>query len=168
MTWIKEFGTEFDVPSIVSERLIDVSWHNDVSPSFVRPGDEDNEDAIRLWVEHPDPNRREYIGSSVRFIVGGAQDGGIYYEGEDVNAAIDSLLSLAPNEALCLCGKRLHESTTALCIDCGCPTCPDCRVEDAAGRCLTCAAEFDACESEDEEQERQLRLRRAAYAKEAR
>ena len=96
--WICEFGTDYAVPSVISDRLVDVSWHNDVSPSFVLAGDEDNENAIRLWVEHPDPEMREYSGSSVRFIVGGAPKGEpvFYYEGEDAQAALDSLLSLAP------------------------------------------------------------------------
>jgi hypothetical protein len=56
--WEKEFGREYDIPlEIEALGWTDISWHNDMCPSFTPDPDEDK---IRLWVEHPDPNMREY------------------------------------------------------------------------------------------------------------
>ncbi len=66
-TWRDEFPPEFDVPELISgdPELEDVSWHNDVCPSFtlkrlmgkvLETGAVD----VRLWCEHPDPDKREW------------------------------------------------------------------------------------------------------------
>ena len=73
--WTEEFGPEFDVPKeiLAHPRMEDMSWHNDASPSFGaskgEPGDlSDPYVEVRLWVDHPDPDKREYPGSK-RFSV---------------------------------------------------------------------------------------------------
>lgn len=57
--WREEFGSDYEVPAEVLERfeqgkLLDTSWHNDVSPSF-QPVEKDH---IRIWIDHPDPKKR--------------------------------------------------------------------------------------------------------------
>jgi hypothetical protein len=59
--WRTEFGDDYDVPHEVTARLWDQSWHHDACPSFTHtdfPPDGSGHD-LRLWVEHPDPERRE-------------------------------------------------------------------------------------------------------------
>lgn len=72
--WRKEFGGAYQVPAEIEAAvsaglLVDVSWHNDVCPCFVA-GEEDNDGnfPVRLWVEHPDTNQREFQGPD-RFLV---------------------------------------------------------------------------------------------------
>ena len=33
--WIKEFSRDYEVPSEITDRFDDWSWHNDTSPSFL-------------------------------------------------------------------------------------------------------------------------------------
>ena len=67
--WVREFGTGYAVPPEVSNTLLDQSWHNDVSPSFTHPdAPADDDHDLRLWVEHPEPEMREYAGFA-RFTV---------------------------------------------------------------------------------------------------
>lgn len=56
--WQAEFGASYQVPAAFTNEpdLFDISWHNDVSPSFC--WDEDI-DLPRLWVAHPDRDHRE-------------------------------------------------------------------------------------------------------------
>lgn len=64
-----EFGKEFAVPdaAIAEAGLIDQSWHNDISPSFAYPNDD--EAKLSLWVDHPDPEQRETGPQGKRFMV---------------------------------------------------------------------------------------------------
>ena len=60
MSWIDEFGAEYAVPAEITAKVesgawVDNSWHNDVSPSF-----DSHETGRRIWVEHPDPDLREW------------------------------------------------------------------------------------------------------------
>lgn len=61
MGWREEHGEDYDVPEQITkiEGVRDLSWHNDVAPSF---GVEDDDVSVRLWAEHPDEDRREYPG----------------------------------------------------------------------------------------------------------
>ena len=54
-----EFRPDYDVPAVITKdlRLVDISWHNDLSPSFVLAGREDED--VQLWVGHPDPAIRK-------------------------------------------------------------------------------------------------------------
>lgn len=105
--WISEHGADYDVPAEIAdaEALDDLSWHNDVCPSFGKqvtdPETGDVHD-VRLWVEHPDPAQRE-SSSDARFAVNyqpwSAQpvpglkiaDDGDLYAGDDAAAALAAL-----------------------------------------------------------------------------
>ena len=91
-TWRNEFPADFDVPAVLTDHpeLVDISWHNDVCPSFCRKGDEDSENGIRLWVSHPDPDQQEI--PQERYGVYDHQQQLSLYEGDDVQAAITALL----------------------------------------------------------------------------
>lgn len=92
--WRIEKGDDYAVPDVIDQhpKLEDVSWHNDACPSFRPKGIEDHEECnIRLWVQHPDPTRRETDGG--RYLVGGANDDAPdVYSGDDVAAAIAAVL----------------------------------------------------------------------------
>lgn len=62
MTWESEFGAEYALTPvldvILAAGLVDLSWHNDSSPSFGRVVADSHD--LRLWAEHPDPEQREH------------------------------------------------------------------------------------------------------------
>jgi len=58
MSWQSEHGSAFDVPGEILARTDDNSWHNDVCPRFASTIN----DAISVWVDHPDPKHREMQG----------------------------------------------------------------------------------------------------------
>lgn len=92
MTWRDAFGPEFDVPAevesaVASGAIIDVSYKNDVCPSFSL----DDGAMVRLWVEHPDVAQRETGETDGRFMVVGAWDVECRYIGDDIGAAIRAL-----------------------------------------------------------------------------
>lgn len=73
--WGAEHGAGYDVPEAVTSLVLsgeaeDTSWHNDTCPSFTWPAKADGDalPAVVLWVEHPNPERREYEGGR-RFAV---------------------------------------------------------------------------------------------------
>lgn len=57
--WEAEFGAAYAVPDEIralanAGKLEDISWHNDVCPSFsVADG------SVKLWVDHPEREQRE-------------------------------------------------------------------------------------------------------------
>jgi hypothetical protein len=60
--WVSEFGEEYAVPDAIAqaEGIEDLSWHNDVCPSFglhVAEGDEPYAHTVRIWCDHPDPEQ---------------------------------------------------------------------------------------------------------------
>ncbi|HYK70392.1 MAG TPA: hypothetical protein VEV45_20780 [Streptosporangiaceae bacterium] len=83
--WIEQFGAAYDVPeAILSEAgLEDVSWHNDACPCF---GSQANETDVCIWVEHPDPERREMEGP--RFTVSWANGETVFGQTDDVQEAL--------------------------------------------------------------------------------
>jgi hypothetical protein len=68
--WRIEFGESWDVPSEITDRLMDISWHNDTMPSFAFLTWEVPEGHYcwKVWVDHPDREQREHM-SGCRFIV---------------------------------------------------------------------------------------------------
>lgn len=95
MTWEYEFGESYAIPSEIirlyeAGLLEDRSWHNDVCPSFAVPGYPEDDDYItRIWVDHPDPEEREFGEYAPRFGVAKGPDQ--FYSGDDINAALVAL-----------------------------------------------------------------------------
>src|SRR5215475_2006208 len=94
--WISEFDASYDVPGVIlNSGLADVSWHNDACPAF---GCNEQDTDIVIWVDHPDPARREIPLGRGRFTVtyaNGEGDAGnlaypdgAFYSGDDPNAAL--------------------------------------------------------------------------------
>lgn len=96
--WRKEFDESYAVPDVIDQHpeLVDVSWHNDASPSFAPRGLQNYEDiCIRLFVQHPDPAMREFTGGeSGRFIAYADADGIEQWDGDDADEAITALLRI--------------------------------------------------------------------------
>lgn len=55
MTYATEFP-DFDLQVAVPADWEDVSWHNDVCPSFQTPN------GLRVWIDYADPAEREFDG----------------------------------------------------------------------------------------------------------
>jgi hypothetical protein len=94
--WVREFGFGYAVPAVIlhEPEVEDLSWHNDVCPSFgLRGTCGGDEPDVRLWVEHPDRDQRE--ANTPRYMVThqnttGDPDltGGTRYEGDDLVVAL--------------------------------------------------------------------------------
>jgi hypothetical protein len=61
MTWVDEFGADWAVPDEIAkaEGIDDLSWHNDVAPTFGKYVAEHGQPCahvLRIWVDHVDPN----------------------------------------------------------------------------------------------------------------
>ena len=94
--WRTEFGGGYAVPpEITAAGLVDCSWHNDVCPSFCLPEQADHEGAVRLWVDHPDPDQRERGSDAPRYLVSDGAGGDEFYEGENVHDALAALRAQA-------------------------------------------------------------------------
>lgn len=93
--WVREFGAEYDVPAIVAQTLADQSWHNDTCPSFGYFSTGDSERAVRLWVEHPDPMKRETGFGSKRFTVLVYSDHGDTFTAHEGNDTAEALRVVA-------------------------------------------------------------------------
>jgi hypothetical protein len=99
MGWKGEFGTKWDMPGLldflVQELVVeDLSWHNDMSPSF-GVYDDKTEKEVRLWVGHPIREYREFGGD--RFIVTAGHIGGemdVEDEFPELEAALRKLFGL--------------------------------------------------------------------------
>lgn len=80
---LEEFPPEFHIePAIVDALLAagfdDISWHNDICPSFERACtfcDRPNGDTVRIWIDAANPRDREFIESDGRFNVALYSDG---------------------------------------------------------------------------------------------
>lgn len=73
--WLDEFGPAYAVPSEIADVLEDLSFGNDVCPSFttrvLAQNDPDYHAGVdvRLWADHPDPQQRETGPDTPRFRV---------------------------------------------------------------------------------------------------
>lgn len=91
MGWISEFGREYEIPGIVDWMarqgvVEDISWHNDVMPSFALTDPADDGYGVRIWIDHPIRLMRE-TGASNRFTV---QEGPLISE-SDFERSTDDL-----------------------------------------------------------------------------
>jgi len=95
MSWDGEFGPFYEVPGflpfLVKKKIVeDMSWQNDVAPSFGIHSEKDQRE-VRLWVDHPFKSRREVGGT--RFWVTEYIDGEMYSEftSDDFEEALENL-----------------------------------------------------------------------------
>jgi hypothetical protein len=94
-TWSSEFP-DFVLDVIVPSDFKDISWHNDVCPSFAAHG-------LRLWIDYKDPGMRELQGQ--RFMLqredadGEAQndEDGLLLATDDWNEVIAMIAKLTPH-----------------------------------------------------------------------
>lgn len=95
MSWEYAFGEQYKIPGEVISlwekgKLNDTSWHNDIAPSFtVHGADHDADYVTRLWVEHPNPEMREWGSDAPRFKVTHGEV--THYEGDSIKDALISL-----------------------------------------------------------------------------
>lgn len=96
MSHRNEFSADYSVPTeidalVESGLLRDESWHNDVCPRF-----ESHETGRRIWVEHINPELREWTPCS-RYAVFALNeyldqdDGDPIYCGDDLNEALSAM-----------------------------------------------------------------------------
>lgn len=96
----QDFPDDYTIPDEIAAALdrgdiVDVSWHNDACPSFALKGS--NGADYALCCDHPDPQQREFGPECERFrVCSGSGDDSAqeFYEGEDVNAALEALMHL--------------------------------------------------------------------------
>lgn len=74
----------------------DISWHNDACPSFEVMPETDARGAVRVWIDYPEPDRREVPGAA-RFVcfvdtMGGGDECTIY-AGEDWQELLSAVLA---------------------------------------------------------------------------
>jgi len=96
----REFGAHFEMPQPILDALdagtlVDISWHNDVCPSFVRAGDEELDSATRLWVSPANPEDREYPEFKHFGVYDHSGNGRSIIETDDVEIALAHLLKEA-------------------------------------------------------------------------
>lgn len=90
--WVEEFGAEFAVPAVITEKLDDHSWHNDVCPSFKFKNDGGyTPPLLTLWVDHPDKKQRE-MNWEGRFIVIANDTEENLCTTDDVQEALDAMV----------------------------------------------------------------------------
>lgn len=101
MSWKSEHGSDYEVPGLIEFMakegiLEDVSWHNDVMPSFKISDPTNEEYWVRLWVDHPVAFEREMGGR--RFVVSKglyASEYDFEYETDDLEDAVTAFLRQA-------------------------------------------------------------------------
>jgi hypothetical protein len=105
--WADEHGEEYAVPAeiLAIDGIVDLSWHNDVCPRFAV---HDEGFGPNLWVDHPDPDKREMCPTP-RFLVlrqvgeeGSADDIALYH-GDNLTAAIDAFRTALPTGLIEMC-----------------------------------------------------------------
>lgn len=112
-SWSNQFGAEYAVPPEVVTLLKDVSWGNDMCPSFVWPERLTADYAARgwvLWVDHPEATKREHEGK--RFLV--------VYEDQDLGVQWEALATDDCQQALRFM-ESLRFDRPKLCGSCGMP-----------------------------------------------
>jgi hypothetical protein len=82
-----EHGSGFAIPVEVTSDpdLIDMSWHNNVCPSFACEAD-DPDEPCQLWIDRPNPDERENDGAERFTVTDGAYE--CLYAGDDIHEAL--------------------------------------------------------------------------------
>ena len=99
VSWREEFGEAYEIPRFVqflAEKniLTDLSWRNDVVPSFGFYGDE-SEQEVRIWIAHPLKSERD-DPDAPRFLVtsGGITTPDVEEWYDDLQTALEKLFDL--------------------------------------------------------------------------
>lgn len=107
MSWITEHDESYEVPAeiLAIEGIVDLSWHNDTCPRF---GVHDEGFGPNLWVDHPNPDKREMCPTPrflVRRQVGevDSADDIVLYHGDDMHAAIEAFRKGLPTALIEMC-----------------------------------------------------------------
>lgn len=92
MSYSSQFPSDYEVPAEIPAAFPeDVSWGNDMCPSFVKPI-EGTKLSLKCWADHPDPEERETGPETKRFIVELDDEDGAFIkvliETEDVEQAV--------------------------------------------------------------------------------
>lgn len=95
--WMREHYNA-DVPAVIAQHadLVDVSWHNDICPSFTVKGFDLEQRDIRLWVDYAEPTQREFddlLRYRVIDLASDPSDGTIFETDDDIFGAIEALLA---------------------------------------------------------------------------
>jgi len=100
MNYLNEFPDfDFDIPKL-PDGFVDVSWHNNVSPSFEKNLNDDY--SVTLWVDYSDASRRECGGSQFLVMVHVTEElENVLYESQfDLwDDAINAINDILANEA---------------------------------------------------------------------
>lgn len=112
--WLTEFGAGFEVPPAIANdiRLEDVSWHNDVCPSFAWTGRAHDGDDVRIWIDHPDRMTRQFP-EHPRFVVQRDSGSGPSIQTDDLDRAVRAFWSLVTWEHT----QRAAELLESLALD---------------------------------------------------
>jgi hypothetical protein len=102
MSYLTQFPADYAPPThLVSllEQLgwTDESWGNDVCPRWCHV-DMTNNANWSLWIDHPNPDSREFGSSVARYTVCDAMDT-VTFQSEDTDAIAAYLMDLANNPA---------------------------------------------------------------------
>lgn len=93
----REFSRDFILPRVVldaleSGELLDQSWHNDICPSFShRDLDPTDDYDLRLWVDHAEPDQREYGPDTYRYLVTELISHQLLFATDDIVEALNEL-----------------------------------------------------------------------------
>ena len=99
--WKKEHGPDYEVPGVIDFMvkqgvLTDMSWHNDVCPSFGVDDHKNSQRGVRLWVDHPITFERET--GNKRFAITKGEYGSEHefeLETDDLVEALETLVKQA-------------------------------------------------------------------------
>jgi hypothetical protein len=101
MSYLNEFASfDYVIPQL-PDGFVDVSWHNNVSPSFEKKLND--EYSITLWVNYADESKRECGGSQflVMVHVTDELENVLYYSEFDLwDDAIKAITDILANEAI--------------------------------------------------------------------
>jgi hypothetical protein len=96
MSWFDEFESYYEIPGIIpflirKGILKDLSWHNDVAPSFGVVQDDGSD--IRIWVDHPFKSHRQYQEARFMITVTEKEDSVFSFYTDDLEEALETLFS---------------------------------------------------------------------------
>src|SRR5579864_257466 len=95
--WKIEFGEGYAIPDAIAHHpdLVDISWHNDIDPSFALKGwEHDDTRDVRISIAHPDVTHREDLSIARLRVVNCALDGRVLFASEDLDHDFERALAV--------------------------------------------------------------------------